>query len=190
MLNMASKVATCHKPLVMLFVFAAAIFFSANVTMAQTAVDRPWTEIGAHGVVDGADISNYRTNQFSIGVLTTGTVRVRYNIVAVDGVSRANPAPSSTITVFFRDSDCAGTTAQVAFQIRRTNLQTGGNEVLFAFDSNTQPCAGDAFQSVTVTVPGLDFDFTQYAYWVGAGISRTDAARNAQLGSIRIIENP
>ena len=109
-------------------------------------------------------------------------------LLGVDGISDFDPAGSSTVRVRFRDSDGAGAGARIIFTIRRTNIATGGNEAVFTFDSNTQPPAGVNFQTVTLCQNGLDFDFTQYVYWIEAEINRADAATLVQLGHIEISE--
>jgi hypothetical protein len=156
---------------------------------AQDETRRPWTSTGSSGTVDDEDLSIVNLNNFVVGFATgaTGTVNVRYNITAVDGISAFNPAGSAQISVRFRDSDNSGTDAQVLFTIRRSNVLTGGNEVVFTFDSNAQPPGGVAFHTETLCQT-IDFDFSQYTYWIEAEVTRTNSALLVQLGSIRIRE--
>jgi DUF4097 and DUF4098 domain-containing protein YvlB len=73
------------------------------------------------------------------------------------------------------------------FDIRRTNITSGGNNVIFSFNSNNLG-AGNAFTTVT-SLPSIDFDFSNYIYWIEATLFRDDPALFADLGSIEIFEN-
>jgi hypothetical protein len=45
------------------------------------------------------------------------------------------------------------------------------------------------FQTVTLCADDIDFDFTQFVYWIEAEVSRSDAAQLAELGMVQIVEN-
>jgi hypothetical protein len=92
------------------------------------------------------------------------------------------------VAVRFRNSDDnnSGSTAQVMFEDHRTRIDTGGNEVIFSFNSNGTG-AGSAFTSRTFT-PAIDFDFANYVYWIEARVFRNDPNQFANLGSIEIFE--
>ena len=174
----------------MLIAFAAFLWLGQVTASAQDATRRPWTSSGSTGTVDDEDLALANLNNFVVGFAggATGTINVRYNITAVDGVAAFNPALSSQISVRFRDSDDSANNARVFFTIRRSNILSGGNEELFLFDSNTQPPGGIAFHSVTLCQESLDFDFSQYTYWIEAEVTRSNSALLVQLGSIRIRE--
>jgi len=147
----------------------------------------PWTATGADGTIDEDSLSIAQLSNFAIGLIpgATGTVTARYNITGVAGLSRFCPATQSKVSIRFRDNDPS---AQVVVEIHRSNTDLGGNDVIYAFDSNTlgQP-VGSAFQSFT-TMPAIDFDFETYIYWIEARITKTDPSSYANLGSIRISE--
>jgi hypothetical protein len=148
--------------------------------------------MGSTGTVDEADTARADLNDFTVGLLggQTGTVTVRYNIVAINGVARFCPATNSSVIVRLRDEDGnAGNLSRVFFTIRRTNIDSGGNTVVYTFDSDVLAGnLGAVFQTVNVNVPNLDFDFANNVYWIEAQISRTNAAAAVELGSIQIAE--
>ena len=174
----------------MLLVFAASLWLGQMTGSAQDAARRPWTSTGSTGTVDDEDLALVNLNNFVVGFAgaATGTINVRYNITAVDGIAAFNPAGSVQLAVRFRDSDDAANNARVFFTIRRSNIATGGNEEVFLFDSNTQPPGGIAFHAVTLCQNSIDFDFSQYNYWIEAEVTRNNSALLVQLGSIRIRE--
>jgi hypothetical protein len=150
---------------------------------------RSWTAAGATGTVDDDSLAIAELKNFAVNLLpgATGTVRIRYNITAVDGMNQFCPATSSTVKVRFRNSDNTGAAAKVSFDIKFTNILTGGSTVLYHFDSNTIG-AGNAFTTSTNT-PAIDFDFAQNVYWIDATVFRNNAAQFADIGSIQIWES-
>jgi hypothetical protein len=151
------------------------------------AKNRSWTAAGATGTVDDDSTASARFNNFAITLQTgaTGPARIRYNITAVDGMNSFCPATSSTVNVRFRSSEAAGN--NVKFDIKYTNILTGGSTVLYSFNSNGIG-AGNAFTTATAT-PAIDFDFAQNVYWIDATLSRINPAAFADLGSIQIWES-
>ena len=149
---------------------------------------RPWTAAGSTGTVDedSTAISQFKNFAVTLQTGATGTVRVRYNITAVDSLNRFCPASTSTVKVRFRNSDNTGATAKVSFDIKFTNVLSGGSTVLYHFDSNGVS-AGNAFTTFTAS-PSIDFDFAQNVYWIDATIFRNNAAQFADLGSIQLSE--
>jgi hypothetical protein len=90
--------------------------------------------------------------------------------------------------VRFRNNDNTGAHAQVKFEIHRTSiLSGGGNDTIYSFNSNGLG-AGSSFTSAS-TAPNIDFDFSNYIYWIGAGVFRDQAAQFADLGDIQIFES-
>lgn len=155
-----------------------------------TPVTRAWTAAGSTGTVDEDSLSIAQVRNFTVSLQpgATGTVRVRYNITAVDGLNSFCPASASTIKIRYRDSDGVGTTAQVKLDFRFTNILSGGNALLTSFDSNVLPGAGSAFVTVTGGFGG-DFDFLQNVYWIDATITRSNSSQFADLGSMQIWES-
>jgi hypothetical protein len=149
---------------------------------------RPWTTAGSTGVVDDDSLSLVRLNGFGVNLLngSTGSVHIRYDITAVEGVASLCPASSSVIRTRFRNSDDGGSSARLTYVIRTSSISAGGNTVIYTFDSNGRG-SGNAFTSVTDTVP-IDFNFATNMYWIEATIFRNDAAAFSDLGTIQIWE--
>ena len=87
----------------------------------------------------------------------------------------------------FRNSDNTGTHAQVKFEIHRTSILAGGNDIIYSFNSNGLG-AGSAFTTVSAA-PSIDFDFSNYIYWIEGTVFRDQAAQFADLGAIEIYES-
>jgi hypothetical protein len=157
-------------------------------TTAFAQANRSWTAAGASGTVDDDSLAIAQLINFAANLKpgATGTARIRYNITAVDGMSQYCPAASSTVKVRFRNSDNSGATAKVSFDIKFTNVLSGGSSVLYHFDSNGIG-SGNAFTTATAT-PAIDFDFSQNVYWIDATIFKSNAAAFADIGSIQIWE--
>jgi len=151
--------------------------------------NRSWTAAGSTGTVDedSTAISQFKNFAVTLQTSATGTVRVRYNITAVDSLNRFCPASTSTVKVRFRNSDNTGATAKVSFDIKYTNVLSGGSTVLYSFDSNGKGL-GNAFTTFTDSSAAIDFDFAQNVYWIDATIFRNNAAQFADLGSIQLSE--
>ena len=116
----------------------------------------------------------------------TGSVHIRYNILAVDDISRFCPALQSVVKVRFRNSDNTGTTAKVSFDIHQTNITSGGNNIIYSFSSNSRG-NGNSF-TTAVDSPAIDFDFANSIYWIEATVFRSSTVQNADLGSIQVWE--
>jgi hypothetical protein len=153
---------------------------------AQT---RSWSAAGATGTVDDDSMAIAQFKNFAVTLQpgATGTVNVRYNITAVDGMASFCPATASTVKVRFRNDDNSGGVAKVSFDIKFANILSGGSTVLYHFDSNGIG-AGNSFTTSTAT-PAIDFDFAQNVYWIDATIFRSNAAQFSDLGSIQIWES-
>jgi hypothetical protein len=148
-----------------------------------------WTSAGSTGTIDEDSLSKIAVQNFTArfvnGQIGTGTIR--YNITATRGISTYCPATQSVVNVRFRNSDNTGTHAQVKFEIHRSNIVTGGNDVIFSFNSNGLG-AGNAFTTASIA-PNIDFDFGNYVYWIEGTVFRDDAGQSADLGSIEIYES-
>jgi hypothetical protein len=150
---------------------------------------RYWSTAGSTGTTDEDSTTILSHDDFAAQIKDglTGTATVRYNITATRDISSFCPATSSTVNVRFRNSDNTGTTAQVKFEIHRSNILSGGNDIIYSFNSNGLG-AGSAFTSASAA-PAIDFDFSTYIYWIEANIFRSSAAQFADLGDISIHEN-
>ena len=172
---------------------APTVFSSSPNTYNIFSVDddapvRAWTMAGAAGQVDEDSLALVRFNLFGVNLVTggTGSVHIRYNITAVEGIAKLCPATLSVIRTRFRNSDNAGTVARLTYEIRTSSISAGGNTVIYTFDSNGRG-SGSGFKSVTDTQP-IDFNFATNMYWIEATIFRSDATAFSDLGTIQIWE--
>jgi len=157
-----------------------------NVTVRPP---RYWTSAGSTGSPDEDSFAKLMFDPFSTRLRdgVTGTGTIRYNITATDGISAFCPATQSTVNVRFRNSDNTGAHAQVKFEIYRTNVASGGNDIIYSFNSNGLG-AGSSFTSASIA-PNIDFDFSHYIYWIEATVFRDNAAQFADIGGIEIFES-
>lgn len=165
---------------------------TAGPACSFTVTVRPpryWSTTGSTGTTDEDSIAIVGHDDFAVQLkdTLTGTATVRYNITAVRGISSFCPATTSTVNVRFRNSDNTGANAQVKFEIHRTNILAGGNDIIFTFNSNGLG-AGSAFTTASMA-PNIDFDFSNYIYWIEATIYRNDPGLFADLGSVEIYES-
>src|SRR5262249_12881616 len=147
-----------------------------------------WSSVGSGAAVDEDSRTKVTFNDFAAALVAgqTGTGNLRYNITAAKGITYMCPAAQSVINVRFRNSDTADVHTHVTFDIHRTNISTGGNQIIASFTSTGLPGSGN-FQTATLT-PNVDFDFTNNIYWVEATLFRDNSALFADLGSIEIFE--
>ena len=130
---------------------------------------------------------NFRAGQ-------TGSITARLNIVSVEDANIEGVNNVHSIKIGYADSDGAETASRVQLTIRSHPFNAAippSNQPIFTFDSNTRASTGAG--SVTVALndcPGntLDFDFSQFAYWVEAVITRTDVAQTPAFNLIQIGE--
>jgi HYR domain len=157
-----------------------------NVTVKPP---RYWSTIGSGGTADEDSIANLRYDDFGVRLKdgVTGTATIRYNITANYGISAFCPATQSVVYTRFRNSDDSGGHARVKFEVHRTNILSGGNDVIYTFSSDGVG-AGNTFTSVSQS-PTIDFDFSNYIYWIEATLFRDQAGQFADLGSIEIFES-
>ena len=165
----------------------AGILSSTALGQAQ---NRSWTAAGATGTVDDDSVAIAELKNFAVNLLpgATGTIRIRYNITAVDGMNSFCPATTSTVKVRFRNSDNTGATARVTFDIKFTNILSGGSTVLYSFNSDAKG-AGVGFTTFTDSAATINFDFAQNVYWIDATVFRNNAAQFADIGSLQIWES-
>jgi hypothetical protein len=148
-----------------------------------------WTSAGSTGTTDEDSAIIVSHNDFAVQLKdgVTGTATVRYNITAVRGITQFCPATQSVVNVRFRNSDNTGTHAQVKFEIHRTNILSGGNDIIYSFNSNGVG-AGSTFTTVSAS-PAIDFDFSTYVYWIEGTVFRDQITEFADLGAIQIHES-
>lgn len=162
-----------------------------RVTTTSCVVNNPFSTAGSTGTIDEDSLSSASVLNFVLGFNpgTTGTITSRYNITPTRGISQFCPATSSHIALRFRDSDGTGPGGQVILTIHQTSIATGGNNVIYTFDSNVSAQdAGSAFQTYATDVP-IDFDFGTNVYWIEAQLIRSNANVLVHIGSIQIFES-
>jgi hypothetical protein len=120
---------------------------------------------------------------FSGGVVSlkpeaTGSVLLRYNVVAVDGLFGGGCAE---LGVRFRDN---GPEARIIVRLKRYNLVNGETTTLLTLNSDNFD-ASDSFQLKTV-VDFLHFDFFNFAYFLEASLRKTDATGSPALAIIQL----
>jgi hypothetical protein len=160
-----------------------------TVNAPGTGSPQNWTSAGSIGAVDEDSIGKLTNQDFVVGFAAgqTGTATVRYNITATKGITAFCPATQSTVSVRFRNSDITGLHTRVKFEIRRTNITSGGNQIIYTFNSDGLS-NGSNFLLSTAT-PAIDFDFASNVYWIEATIFRDDPNLFADLGLIQIFES-
>ncbi len=158
--------------------------------IVSAAQNRAWTSSGSTGTVDEDSAAIAQLKNFTVTFLplAAGSINVRYNITPTTGISSFCPATTSTVKVRFRNSDNAGTTARVSFEIHATNVASGGNNIIYSFDSNGKG-SGLSFTTFTDSAAAIDFDFSTKVYWIEATIFRNDLNQLADLGAIQIWES-
>lgn len=142
---------------------------------------RDWTTVGSAGIVDELDT---RLVAFDLGTATlrpnfVGTLNLRYNIVAVDGLFGA---PGAELGVRFRDN---GARAQVVVQLKSYNLETGVTTTLLTLDSNNFPARAN-YQLQTVVDCSLRFNFFDFAYFMDVELRKTTTAGSPALAIIQL----
>jgi len=163
--------------------------FTVTVTPAGVAPGpRFFTTVASTATVDEDSLSKASFDDFALQLKdgVTGTVTARYNITATNGLAAFCPASTAAVNVRFRNSDNTGAHANVSFTIHRTHILNGGDTTIFSFNSNGLG-AGNAFTTASLA-PSIDFDFTQYVYWIEAVVFRDQATQFADLGAIQLSE--
>lgn len=168
----------------MILLLIAVLIMSLSTAWAQT---KPWTTVGSAGTVDEED-----TGIVSLGspipgavMLTNvaiGTLNIRYNVVAVDGVFGGD---NYALTVRFRDN---GADARVIVRLKSYNFNTGTTRTLLTLDSNAYAAAA-GFQKQTVSSNcGTHLDFFNNAYFMDVEITKAGMlAVPPALASIQLI---
>jgi hypothetical protein len=142
---------------------------------------RDWTTIGAAGIVDEADqgMEVFRDGWVTMREDMTGTLNLRYNVTAVEGLFGGEGAE---LGVRFRDN---GAKAQVVVRLLRYSLETGDTTTLLTLDSDDFSARAE-FQLRTVVDCGLRFNFFPYAYFMDIELRKTAATGRPVLGIIQL----
>ena len=156
-------------------------------TRADNPFNKPWTTVASAGTVDEADANkvNYSeaTARLNLAVPANSTATIRYNVVAVDGLTDAG-GDGYRLNVRFRDN---GQDERVFVRLKAVDLNTGVVTTLMTLDSNAfPPNALFQFRSVPVCAPPWGFNFNRNAYFVEAILWKGTTAGNPGLTAVQI----
>lgn len=172
----------------MSFVLVALLSLVAPLSVsADNPFAKPWTTVASAGTVDEADLNkiNYTeaTARLNLAVPANSSAVIRYNVVAVDGLT--DPGGDGTfLRVRFRDN---GQDERVIVRLKSVDLSTGIITTLMTLDSNTYaPNALFQTQSVGVCGQNWHFDFNRNAYFVEAALTKGSTAGNPGLSAVQI----
>lgn len=165
---------------------AFSLFCHATPVFAQA---RCWTTVGSDGTVDEADLSTVLLSANSAavrGTVTSATVDVRYNVVAVDGIFGGD-RNTKILTARLADN---GAAAQVIIRLQQLTISTGVITMLAELNSNAFPASAVAQQRSTNFNCGRpEFDFQNNIYFFEVQLIKTAAAGNPLIRAIQICGN-
>lgn len=167
------------------------IVTSPSATTAVTAAQtRAWSSAGSDGSMDQTSAALAQLKSFAVSFqpTLTGSINIKYNITAVEGINSFCPATQSNIKVRFRNSDPSGVQSRLTFDIHSSSITAGGDNIVYSFNSDGKSF-GSVFTTFTDASAPIDFDFTNNIYWIDATIRRDSAALYVDLGSIQIWES-
>jgi hypothetical protein len=150
---------------------------------AQVLGDKPWTTVGAAGTVSPGDTNDvaYFTGGW-VGLTSSASLaRIRYNVVAVDGLLESGIVLTrARLTAKFLDN---GPNAHVRITLKELDLHNslGAGAHLMTLYSDNYP-ADAQFQTQTVSCDFLfSFDFVNKAYFLEVELERPSGS-NGQVG--------
>lgn len=162
------------------------------VLAAPVSAQNPkaWTTVASAGTVDDDDLEQVSLGASGLAQLNTGATSyaqaiLRYNVVATDGLFVTG---YPRMQARFMDS---GAQAQVLISLYRVNLDTGAVTKVLELDSNDYAGA-NAFQTQTTSQcagSNFGFDFTNYAFYIEAKLTRTSNNGLAKLMSIQLFNH-
>jgi len=167
------------------------IRFPDGLVQASAGTSDSLHIVGSSGNVDEDSTGIVAFNNFVVGVRdgSTGTVNLRYNLPVTGNLSTIGSA-FRAFKIRYRESDGPGTSARVLLTVHSSDINTGGNAIVFTFDSNAEPSTGNAFVTVTKcdNSSATDFDFSTKGYWIEVSVTRSDSADLVQLGHLQIFK--
>ena len=154
--------------------FAFATLVAVGVSTAEAQIPDPWTTVGAAGSVDEADTGLVLLGSPGSGAVTMrptllGTVRIRYNVVAVGGLVRGAGLLGLALTSRFLDR---GPTERVFVRLREYGLTSGLIRTLLTLDSNDYPGI-PAWQVQTTADCSANMDFSGNGYFIEVELTKT-----------------
>lgn len=159
--------------------------FSASADDSDT--QKMWTTVASAGTMDAASLSKaalfgpYVAIQDSAA--PTATVKIRYNIVAVDGLFYGN---TTLLVAGYRDN---GSGARIVLRLKRLNLSSGTVTTLLTFNSdNFAPASGYQTKGVNNICqgPNISFNFASNAYFIDAEITKINSSGTPALAIIKL----
>jgi hypothetical protein len=168
-------------PLLSLLLLSALLLCHSYAARAQDIERKDWTTVGAVGTVDEADRDKVVINngQVMMKPEAMGTVHLRYNVVAVDGLFGV---PGAELGVLYSDD---GPEAQVVVRLKRVNIVTGDITTLLTLNSNNFD-AHDSLRLHTDFDCSLRFDFYNNAYFIEGTLTKTADSGNPVLAVIQL----
>jgi hypothetical protein len=144
---------------------------------AQT---NPWTSVGSAGTVDEADaaLAAFSGAVVAMAPGTTGTLNIRYNVVAVEGLFGGD---GMYMRIRLRDSGAG----RVVARLKRYDQVTGVTTTRLTIDSNdAAPQPG--FRNLEVADCAGSPSFFDAAYFVDVEITRGVATADPALASLKV----
>ena len=160
------------------------ILLSISVAVAQ---QKCWTTTGSTGsIVRGASNAVFSGTSIRVsGAVTSGSVEIRYNVVAVDGIFGGE---GSAMTVRFRDN---GVNARVLALLTELNLFTGQIRTIGLLNSNSYtPSSFYQTKSIVFACRRTVFDFKSKAYYIRVFLSKTGTGGNPSIAGINVCRRP
>jgi hypothetical protein len=166
-------------------VIGLALFCYTAGVYAQT-VAKCWTMVGSDGTVDQSDLSIVTLSSNTAAVrsgVSKGTVDIRYNVVAVDGVF-GGERNTKTLTVRLADN---GPDAQVIVRLQQLNISTGVIILLAELNSNDfDPQTTAQRRGILFNCDKPEFDFVNNVYYVEAQLIKTGPSGTPLIRTIQI----
>ena len=171
---------------VAIIAMAFSLFCHATPVFAQAHC---WTTVGSDGAVDEDDLSTVvlSANSAAVrGTITSATVDIRYNVVAVEGIF-GGERNTKTLTARLADN---GAAAQVIVRLQQLNISTGVITMLAELNSNAFPPSPVAQQRSTVfNCDRPEFNFQSNIYFFEVQLIKTGAGGNPLIRAIQICGN-
>lgn len=162
----------------------AILIIAFSIIGAESQLAKCWSTVGSAGTVDEADLGIVSLDTHTAGVsesVKSGTVHIRYNVVAVDGVFGGN---CKLLSARIADN---GPEAQVIVELKQMNSVTGAFQTLAKLDSNNfEPSHVAQFREVFTELGIPEFDFRNNVYLldvqlIKTGINGTPLIRSAHI---------
>ena len=156
-------------------------------TVGAIAQNDPWTSVGSAGTVDedSKGIVVFGGPPESAAVVSvdpakTGTVSIRYNVVAVDGVFGGD---NYAMAVRYRDT---GSSSRVIARLKQSNLTTGTVTTLLTFDSNSF-ASSIGYQTRSIASPCSSIlNFSDNAYFIDVDINKNSYSDSPALAMLKV----